>query len=241
MKKIVRTNLTAQISSYIQDEIIKGTWKPGEKLPSETELAETLGVSRMSLRSAIQRCNAIGLTETHVGEGTFVRDFNLRSYFGELYQMKLLGKKPTEINDLRCVLQIASLRLALEKGIVPEDLEILESLGRQMDEAAASSNMDAFHEADAQFHRTICRLCKNEPLYIIYDALEFIIDDITRQNVERSVRSTPGFSLVLGHHHDMLESIRSRDINRFIKVQMESRERSYRYYSEVSAEEGHTP
>ena len=52
MKKIVRTNLTAQISSYIQDEIIKGTWKPGEKLPSETELAETLGVSRMSLRSA---------------------------------------------------------------------------------------------------------------------------------------------------------------------------------------------
>ena len=46
---------------------------------------------------------------------------------------------------------------------------------------------------------------------------------------------------LLGHHHDMLESIRSRDINRFIKVQMESRERSYRYYSEVSAEEGHTP
>ena len=56
MKKFVKSSLVDQIFDYIQGEIIHGTWKPGEKLPSETELAASLEVSRMSLRSAIQRC-----------------------------------------------------------------------------------------------------------------------------------------------------------------------------------------
>lgn len=229
-KKIVRTNLTAQISSYLQDEILKGTWKPGEKIPSENELAETLGVSRMSLRSAIQRCNAIGLTETKVGEGTFVRDFNLRSYFSELYRMRLLGDSPNEINDLRSILQIGSIRLALTDGVSQNEIKLLEELVDQMEQAAASNDLDAFHEADIQFHREACRLCHNKLLYGIYDAIEFLLDDITKTNVERSIQRSPGFSNVLSHHREMLESIRTGDIERFTKAMMESRERSLHYY-----------
>lgn len=231
MKKIVKTNLTDQIFDYIQQEIIKGTWKPGEKLPSENELSESLGVSRMSLRNAIQRCSAMGLTETRVGEGTFVRSFNLRSYFSELYRMQLLGRDPNEINDLRCVLQIASAQLAIVDGIDESDLKILADLEQDMEQAAVRNDLDAFHEADIQFHRAICELCKNELLFMIYDAVESLMDDVTRQNVERSIRSTPGFDLVLSHHREMLEGLRSRDMGRFTKAQMDSRERSLRYYA----------
>ncbi len=234
MAKIVKTNLSVQISNYIQDEILKGTWKPGEKIPSENELAETLGVSRMSLRSAIQRCNAIGLTETRVGEGTFVQDFNLRSYFGELYRLRLLGDDPNEINDLRSILQIGSIRLALADGISPEDLHRLEELSEQMEQAACKNDLEAFHKADIQFHRESCRLCKNKIIYGIYDALEFLLDETTKTNVQRSIETASGFSHILSHHREMLESIRTGDIDRFTKAMMESRERSHRYYSQNS-------
>ena len=186
VKKLVKTNLSDQTFDCIQEEILKGTWKPGEKLPSETELAASLGVSRMTLRSAIQRCCAIGLTETRVGEGTFVRDFNLRSYFSELYRLNLLGKSPNEINDLRNIIQIGAVRLALEKTISDADIQALEELNRQMEEAAGQNDMEAFHTADAQFHLTICTLCKNELMYLIYDAVEAVIDEQARQNVRRS-------------------------------------------------------
>lgn len=231
MKKIVKTNLTNQIFDYIQQEIIKGTWKPGEKLPSENELSESLGVSRMSLRNAIQRCSAMGLTETRVGEGTFVRSFNLRSYFSELYRMQLLGRDPNEINDLRLVLQIASARLAIADGIAETDLQVLVDLEQDMEQAAGRNDMEAFHEADIQFHRAICELCKNELLFMIYDAVESLMDDVTRQNVERSIRSTSSFDRVIGHHRELLESLRARDMERFTKAQMDSRERSLRYYA----------
>lgn len=236
MKKIVRTNLSTQISEYLQDEIIKGTWKPGEKLPSETELAQLLGVSRMSLRSAIQRCNALGLTETRVGEGTFVCNFSLRSYFGELYRLRLLGRRPNEINDLHHILQIGSVRLAVADGdIAPGDIECLEALNRQMEKAAEAQDFDVFHQVDIQFHRAVCRLCKNEVLYSLYDALEFLIDDITKQNVIRSVRRAGGFTHVLEHHRELLESIKAGDTDRFIAASMAARGRSAGYYEELES------
>lgn len=230
MERITRINLTDQISKHLQDQISSGVWKPGDKLPSETELAEQLGVSRMSLRNAIQRCNAIGLTETRVGEGTFVRKFNLRSYFCDLYAMRLLGKNPVEINDLRCVLQIASMKLALVKGIDQKDLDQLEKIEQQMNNMIEKNDVYGFHEADMQFHRTICRLCHNEPLYIIYDAVEFILDDVTRQNVERSLQNTKSFSSVHKFHQDIMESVRKQDFDRFVEVMIASRDRSISYY-----------
>ncbi|MDD6679361.1 MAG: FCD domain-containing protein [Firmicutes bacterium] len=232
VKKLVKTNLSDQTFDCIQEEILKGTWKPGEKLPSETELAASLGVSRMTLRSAIQRCCAIGLTETRVGEGTFVRDFNLRSYFSELYRLNLLGKSPNEINDLRNIIQIGAVRLALENSISDGDIHTLEELNRQMEEAAGQNDMEAFHAADAQFHLAICTLCKNELMYLIYDAVEAIIDEQARQNVRRSFEeNASSYERVLSHHRELLDSIRSRDIDRFIKAIMDARHRSYSYYS----------
>lgn len=230
-KKLVKTSLSDQIFNYLQSEIIKGTWKPGEKLPSEIELAESLGVSRMSLRNGIQRCCAMGLTETRVGEGTFVRDFSLRSYFSELYRMKLFGKEPNEINDLRNVLQVGSVRLALDKGVDDSELAVLEHLYDKMVEATKSDDMDTFHQIDACFHRAVCELCKNEMIYMLYDAVEYLVDDVARQNVERSVERNGGYELVLKHHRDMLDSIRAGDIDRFIEVQFDSRKRSKEYYA----------
>lgn len=230
MKKIVKSSLTDQIFDYIQEEIVKGTWKPGDKLPSETELAATLGVSRMSLRSAIQRSCAMGLTETRVGEGTFVRNFNLRSYFAELYRLHLLGRDPNEINDLRCMLQISSARLAVADGIDAGDMAVLEELGRNMEQAAADNDLEAFHTADSQFHRAVCELCKNDLLYKIYDAVEALLDDVTRQNVQRSTQRAGSFQLVLEHHREILESLRTQDMDRFTQAMMDSRARSHSYY-----------
>ena len=187
MPKFVKSSLVDQIFDYLQSEILKGTWAPGEKLPSETELAVSLDVSRMSLRSAIQRCCAMGLTETRVGEGTFVRDFNLRSYFTELYRLKLLGRNPNEINDMRAILQLGSVRL-------------------------------------------ICSLGNNELLFLIYDAIAELTDDVMHHNVEKSVAAFQGFSRIMEHHKELVESIKACDMDRFTKAIMGSRERSISYY-----------
>jgi GntR family transcriptional regulator len=61
-----------RIHDEIKGEIENGVWKVGDRLPSERELSETFGVSRMTLRQAIQTLSEEGILDRRVGSGTYV-------------------------------------------------------------------------------------------------------------------------------------------------------------------------
>ena len=69
LKPIKRVNIAEQVFEQLREQILHGTWKEGEKLPSEQELTETLGVSRSSVRQAIRTLADYGLVETRNGTG----------------------------------------------------------------------------------------------------------------------------------------------------------------------------
>lgn len=229
MEKIVRKTLTDQIFDYIQDQIANGSWKRGEKLPSETELAEKLGVSRMSLRAAIQRSNTMGLTETKVGEGTFVKTISMRPFIENLLKSNLLSADGDDINDMRNILQIGSFRLALKLPTMDQDVEVLETFYNDMVKAAEINDTEAFHKADTRFHRHLCKCCRNEMMYIIYDAIEYLLDDTTRKNVVRSLEYNGNYDHILDYHKGLLDTIKSKDLDAFIRIIDSSEERSHIY------------
>lgn len=232
MEKIVRNTLADQIAEQIQTEIIRGTWKPGDRLPSENRLAEMLGVSRMSLRSGIQKCNALGITETHIGDGTYVRDFSMRSYFSNITRMNMVNAGPKEINDARYMIQIGSVLFALQDGIDEERIRKLETLYQIMEESERQNDMEAFHQADMDFHMEICRLGNNPLIDSVYDAMEYLLSDIVRMNTEKSVEYYSGIEMVHRHHRQLLDAIRTKDIKALIQAVWESRARASEYYRE---------
>lgn len=81
LRMIKRTQRSEEIRRQIEDAIKNGDFAPGERLPSERELVETFGVSRVSVREAIRSLEAIGLVRVYHGRGAFVTD--RRSGLGE--------------------------------------------------------------------------------------------------------------------------------------------------------------
>ena len=71
---IQKTNVTEQIVAYYKQQILNGTWKVGEKIPSENQLCGELGVSRASIRSAVKELIGLGVLESMHGKGTFLID-----------------------------------------------------------------------------------------------------------------------------------------------------------------------
>lgn len=63
---------STEVKSQLRRAIESGDYKPGEQLPSERELGEMFGVSRVSVREAIRALEAIGLVEVYQGRGCFV-------------------------------------------------------------------------------------------------------------------------------------------------------------------------
>lgn len=235
MPRIMKSTLTDKIFDYIKDRIISGEWPVNEKIPGEIELSEELGVSRLSLRMAIQKSNILGLTETLVGDGTYVRDFTMRTYFRELYDSEILSRDFNEINDFRMILQIGSLRLAFAKPNIQNSVEEIEAIYAEMEAAAQNNDIEAFKSADARFHQNVCGLCDNELMFMLYDAIEHTLNEVAEQNVENSIKRSGSFNNVLHFHKAILDGIKERNIEKCIEAEMESRERSYSYYKKKSS------
>src|SRR6056297_2434474 len=73
-ERVTPEKLSSAVTRQIEKLILRGILRPGERLPSERELAERLGVSRPSLREAVADLQARGLLDTRAGAGIFVAD-----------------------------------------------------------------------------------------------------------------------------------------------------------------------
>ena len=69
LSTIRKRNISNEVYGRFMNAIASGEWAPGSKIPSENELASTLGVSRVSVRSALHKLTSLGLVESRQGEG----------------------------------------------------------------------------------------------------------------------------------------------------------------------------
>ena len=106
LKKIKKQNISDIVFEQLQEQIMAGTWAPGEKIPSETALSEQLGVSRITIRNAFQRLISLGLIEARQGGGTFVKDYSSADALN--YIQPLLAFAKPDINyflEFRAVME----------------------------------------------------------------------------------------------------------------------------------------
>ena len=127
IRKIARDGVSDQVYVQLKENIVKGIWQPGEKIPSENQLVSLFGVSRASIRMAIQRMITLGLLESRVGDGTYVRAFTPGAFVNELVSLGLKPADQLEIMEFRKALETEALKLAVERA-TDEDLAELEAI-----------------------------------------------------------------------------------------------------------------
>ncbi len=178
-----RAGASEQIFDILKREIASGSLRPGDRIPSENELAAQFGVSRMTARNALQRLNAIGLVESRVGEGSFVKKFCLSALFGGLTDFISTNNSLEEVQEFRSFFESACLELACVRR-QQEDIEKLQQAFERMREVAPSGDITAFNEADMAFHRCICKITGND----VFLMVQYVLQDLIRAQLSASNR-----------------------------------------------------
>lgn len=219
LKPVRKERVSRQVFDQLKEQIVKGQWPAGTKLPSEHELSKQLNVSRVSVRSALQMLVALGLLETRHGEGTYVRELSGDLYFNALFP--LLALSQTNIFDVleyRRVMDPGAVVLATERAST-EDLLELERIYHQMEEYRG--DYKAFAHADLEFHLTIAKATRN-PIFI---KVNTIIRDILNASMEGIVRAL-GIRDGLYYHRQILEALKNRDATKAERLMREHVERT---------------
>ena len=165
-----------QISAAIKREILEGTLTPGDRLPSEEKLAEIFGVSRPTVRAALQELSSAGTVVVQRGRGggyrvsAFSLD-NLQMTVTEFIALSLVVESltPQQFLEVRHEVEVLSAEKAAERR-TPEQLERLEEIVVRIEAAIDNPREDPRHafELDLEFHRLLADAADN-PLVVSFE------------------------------------------------------------------------
>jgi GntR family transcriptional repressor for pyruvate dehydrogenase complex len=151
LQRLPSLGIKERVAGQLRGLIEAGSLQAGEQLPSERELAEQLGVSRSTVREAVQFLGALGLVEIRHGSGTFVRaDGDLPSEWLQWTQRHQV--EVHELLEVRRGLEAVAAELAAERS---HDLGAMEAALADMEAAIDGPDVPGLVEADLAFHEIV--------------------------------------------------------------------------------------
>ena len=189
IKKIKTESLRAQVYAQLKERLTKGAWKPGEKLPSEKELCALFGVSRVTVRAAIQQLEILGLVETRQGGGTLVKTFSAIENVDAFHPLLQIQRNQdlVAVMEYRKIIEKGTIGLALEK-VKAEDFAFLEKTRKIM--ADSETDTETYIEADLAFHYRLAQITQNAIILKVYELINSILAEAMRDIVRLMGRKT---------------------------------------------------
>ena len=201
----MKENTGEAVLEYMKEKIVSGEWSEGTKITKEVQLAEELGVSRTSVRAAMDRLVAIGVLVRKKRMGTFVKETSPQLLLNNLVPELMLNTyDELEILDFREIFETeCTIRFAERHS--EEDLQELESCIREMEKHVGCGKKE-FADADLRFHMIIVNGCKNNLVIKVMDIIQDILG-YYQQQANQTIGSQSGGS----EHKRILEAIREQD------------------------------
>ena len=201
--------VSTQIADQIRASILAGEFAPGDKLPPERELAEMFGVSRPSVREALNVLASSGLVMSYQGGGTVVKSLVESSSANLLSELiRIQQERALDVIEVRKGMESWTALYAAERAL-PDDIhrmdEIIDGMKHNLELKQPSEDLDA------NLHIVIARATHNivwlHLMQSLFDAMKEF-----QQTVWRAVYLTQDdHKLLYEHHHGIVEAIKAKD------------------------------
>jgi len=202
--------LSEQVCDLIEEEIIKGTFAVGDKLPTEQELSEMYRVSRTVIREATKILKEKGRLESFVGKGTFVVDHTERAIQTSLNSMLRMNPETSfeYLIEIREILEPAMAALAATNA-TDQQIQEMENAIQQMDQSLQDdAHKGDFLESDSKFHTLLAEATGNPIIPMLVTPLGHLI----RQQQQFMAFEVVGGSVHSQQYHRLIfDAIKQRD------------------------------
>lgn len=212
--RVSRPRVPQQVFEHLRENISNHAWAVGDKIPSENVLSRELGVSRVSIRLAIQQFIAMGVLESLHGKGTFIKSNDpriLHTGGGSLSYDEC--RDTAKVLEFRLIMEPAACFMAAEN----HDAQMIRTLTGHRDKLIETiGNSEIFVKHDMLFHVEIARASGN-PL------LEKCLRDVFMQTMHnhKQINAIFGYKDGVYYHSLILKSLESGNAKQAKKVMAE--------------------
>ena len=221
-KPIKHTKVSDEVVNQIKNQISEGILKPGDRLPPERDLVKEFGVSRPSLREALNSLVAMGFLEVK-GKRTFIKsvaDERMQDPLSLLIKTDI--QKIFDLIEVRKGIEVWGAFLAAQRA-TEEDLKQLENILEEMKKAFEQGR--SWEKQDADFHLGIAQATHNT----IQTHMMSTIYDLLRESVARVFKDRSKVKKLLDHHYRIFGAIKNHSPDK-------ARERTLEHLNYVESE-----
>ncbi len=206
-KPIQSSKVFERIAEQIEQRILSGELRPGDRLPTERELGEQFQASRTAVREAMKTLAQKGLVDMRPGRGTIVTDATSESVRDSLGLMMRVGQNARGSANLVEVREILEPEIAARAAERATDASIaaLQKAVEMMD--ANLDNADAYIAADNDFHRVLAEATHNDLILALVDSIVDLLSEQRKHifSVERGPERGQTY------HKRLVEAVRAHD------------------------------
>lgn len=202
LASLKKESVVQSVINRLTEGMRRGELKPGDKIPTEPELADSLGVARSSIREAIKILTYLGVLESKRHEGTFVCSGFEESMIDPMVYGIILNQDSFDnLMELREMTEAGLLRLAI-KHHDKEEVAELEQRLREMEATLGGTDEEAikaFFEADDSFHDKISEMGKNAMADKINKVVRTLTYAVRYETVSSMIKQGKGRKLYEAH------------------------------------------
>jgi DNA-binding FadR family transcriptional regulator len=156
-----------QVIDQLRAQVATGAWPVGTRIPTEPELASSLGVGRNTVREAIRALVHAGVLESRQGSGTYVR---AETELSGVVRRRVADATTRDVFEVRRALEVEAARLAAARR-TEADIAALRAALDVCEKTWRSGDVAAFARADQEFHRLAIAASHNAVLVDLYAEL----------------------------------------------------------------------
>lgn len=198
-----------KIIDQIRNLIISGQLKPGDKLPSERQLSERIGLGRTYVRDAIKRLEFYGILKTLPQSGTVVAGIGISALEGLISNILKIEKSDfASLVETRVILEVEAAKLAAQHRTDTNIADIEVALEKYSE--ISQTELSAVGE-DFMFHLKIVEASHNQ---VVKSLLMIIVPEIMENYRSMKVCTTNTVKRALGQHRQILDAIIDGDVDR---------------------------
>jgi DNA-binding FadR family transcriptional regulator len=207
-ERINKAAVADEVIRQLLDQMIAGALKAGDKLPSESEMADMFGVGRNSVREAIKVLQTLGIVERWQGDGSYVAESYKMPFDWLLFPLLSRVRTSSDLVELRRVLEIGVTELVIEKAS-PEDFDELEKKIEAMEQVGQQDPLDgdAAVETDVEFHIALARVTRNPAL----EQLSELVMRLFAPSMKKHLTSPEGIIHAREDHRIFFGALKMRD------------------------------
>jgi DNA-binding FadR family transcriptional regulator len=228
-QQVQPVRLYQRIVEQVEDALARGELKPGQRLPSERELAVQFGASRPTVREALRVLESSGLVRSRPGDpnGPEILPFSPTGLTQQMTRLAQVEEMSiAELVSFRMILDgsanMLAARLRSEAELAAMDMTIA------VMKAAIAKGFTEFSEADMAFHDSVAQASRNSLIQVCNMVVRGVVLSLISDKVTRARNSKALMRESLLHHQEVLEAIRQGDGPAAARI---SRQNLYDYYS----------